>query len=217
MAKLDNGLPEAPRSGACTADLGPRVTLIFSYGDRAPVVAMDAFGSTRLFRAADHALVWDEESKPGEWHRLVWTPNATHWAAIEGAVAQGRAASGPPSRCPPSGATYDIALLASRSGLVAASRCLTAASGAVAEHPLNDEMVGLLAGELQSGQAPALPCPTRLQPLRDDIIVRTADGTLAALVGTCGGVDVGNGIYWQPTTGSSAWLAGSAPAVTART
>lgn len=88
LAKLDNGLPEAPWSGACTADLGPRFTLIFSYGDRAPVVAMDAFGSTRLFRVADHAWVWDEESKPGEWHRMVWTPNATHWAAIEAAVAQ---------------------------------------------------------------------------------------------------------------------------------
>ena len=38
--------------------------------------------------------------------------------------------------------------------------------------------------------------------MRDDIIVRTADGTLAALVGTCGGVYVGNGIYWQLTTES---------------
>jgi len=59
--------------------------------------------------------------------------------------------------------------------------------------------------------APALACPTRLQPIRDDIIVRTADGTIAALVGTCGGVYVGNGIYWQLTTESSAWLAGLPP------
>lgn len=169
------------------------------------LLTQDAFGATRTLFIADRTLLWGAQDATGAWNQLSWRPSDEQWAAIGRALDAGRAAQGPRPLCPADGGVLDVAALGTATGLEAASRCITDASGRVTEYLLSEKTVGLMAGELTVGPPPPLPtCSPR--PGRDEIVVRKADGSVGLLTGYCGRFYVGSGVYWVVSADSAGWL-----------